>query len=138
MLSELFGMEWWKVHDEAERLEHAVSTDFEAKLLAKLGSGGACPHGNLSELEAQPAAAAEVWSACDAQIDNTYTVSGFTSATAACSSFWNTGASVQERSCGSWSATTTKPDPLHRLRHRFSRPPRLSESGLPRCFSPER
>jgi DtxR family transcriptional regulator, Mn-dependent transcriptional regulator len=39
------------VHDEAERLEHAVSPDFEAKLLAKLGRGGACPHGNLSELE---------------------------------------------------------------------------------------
>src|SRR3981189_2694203 len=51
MLAELFGMEWWKVHDEAERLEHAVSPDFEAKLLAKLGSGGACPHGNLSEVE---------------------------------------------------------------------------------------
>jgi DtxR family Mn-dependent transcriptional regulator len=51
MLSELFGMEWWKVHDEAERLEHAVSPDFEAKLLAQLGGGGACPHGNLSELE---------------------------------------------------------------------------------------
>src|SRR5215470_4041328 len=51
MLSELFGMEWYKVHDEAERLEHAVSPDFEAKLLTKLGSGGACPHGNLSELE---------------------------------------------------------------------------------------
>ena len=51
MLSELFGMEWWKVHDEAERLEHAVSPDFEAKLLAKLGKTGACPHGNLSEME---------------------------------------------------------------------------------------
>jgi DtxR family transcriptional regulator, Mn-dependent transcriptional regulator len=51
MLSEIFGMEWYKVHDEAERLEHAVSTDFEAKLLSKLGRGGACPHGNLSELE---------------------------------------------------------------------------------------
>src|SRR6185369_11958591 len=51
MLSEMFGMEWWKVHDEAERLEHAVSPDFEAKLLAKLGSGEACPHGNLSEME---------------------------------------------------------------------------------------
>src|SRR6476660_6378417 len=51
MLSEMFGMEWYKVHDEAERLEHAVSPDFEAKLLAKLGNGGACPHGNLSELE---------------------------------------------------------------------------------------
>src|SRR5579862_2560723 len=51
MLSEIFGMDWFKVHDEAERLEHAVSPDFEAKLLKKLGRGGACPHGNLSELE---------------------------------------------------------------------------------------
>lgn len=51
MLSEMFDMEWYKVHDEAERLEHAVSPDFEAKLLAKLGRGGACPHGNLSEEE---------------------------------------------------------------------------------------
>jgi DtxR family Mn-dependent transcriptional regulator len=51
MLCEIFGMEWYKVHDEAERLEHAVSTDFEAKLLARLGRGGPCPHGNLSELE---------------------------------------------------------------------------------------
>lgn len=51
MLSEIFGMEWYKVHDEAERLEHAVSPDFEAKLLTKLGAGGACPHGNLSEME---------------------------------------------------------------------------------------
>jgi DtxR family Mn-dependent transcriptional regulator len=44
-------MEWFKVHDEAERLEHAVSPDFEARLLAKLGRGVACPHGNLTELE---------------------------------------------------------------------------------------
>lgn len=51
MLSEVFGMEWWKVHDEAERLEHAVSPDFEAKLLFKLGKDGICPHGNLSEME---------------------------------------------------------------------------------------
>lgn len=51
MLSEVFGMEWYKVHDEAERLEHAVSPDFEAKLLGKLGRRGACPHGNVSELE---------------------------------------------------------------------------------------
>ena len=51
MLSEMFGMEWYKVHDEAERLEHAVSPDFEAKLLAKLGDKKPCPHGNLSERE---------------------------------------------------------------------------------------
>jgi DtxR family Mn-dependent transcriptional regulator len=46
MLHEVFGMEWYKVHEEAERLEHAVSADFEALLAAKLGRGGACPHGN--------------------------------------------------------------------------------------------
>jgi DtxR family Mn-dependent transcriptional regulator len=46
MLSELFDMEWDQIHEEAERLEHAVSPAFEAKLKEKLGEGGACPHGN--------------------------------------------------------------------------------------------
>src|SRR5882757_2353099 len=55
MLSEVFGMEWYKVHDEAERLEHAVSADFEAKLAKKLGRKGACPHGNEATPE-NPAA----------------------------------------------------------------------------------
>jgi len=50
MLVEIFGMEWYKVHDEAERLEHAVSADFERLLDQKLGPGKACPHGNLAEL----------------------------------------------------------------------------------------
>jgi DtxR family Mn-dependent transcriptional regulator len=45
MLSEVFGMEWYEIHEEAERLEHAVSPAFEAKLREKLGEGGACPHG---------------------------------------------------------------------------------------------
>jgi Mn-dependent DtxR family transcriptional regulator len=26
MLTEIFGMAWYEVHDEAERLEHAVSS----------------------------------------------------------------------------------------------------------------
>jgi len=47
MLHEIFGMEWTKVHEEAERLEHAVSADFESRLLKRLGRGGICPHGNL-------------------------------------------------------------------------------------------
>jgi DtxR family Mn-dependent transcriptional regulator len=46
MLSEVFGMEWHEIHEEAERLEHAVSPAFEVKLKEKLGEGGACPHGN--------------------------------------------------------------------------------------------
>ncbi len=49
MLTEVFGMEWYKVHDEAEQLEHAVSADFERRLLEKLGTEGACPHGNRVE-----------------------------------------------------------------------------------------
>jgi DtxR family Mn-dependent transcriptional regulator len=46
MLSEIFKMEWYEIHEEAERLEHVVSPAFEAKLREKLGEGGACPHGN--------------------------------------------------------------------------------------------
>ena len=55
MLSELFGMDWFQVHEEAERLEHAVSPAFEAKLLERLGNTGTCPHGNavLPETPAQ-------------------------------------------------------------------------------------
>jgi DtxR family transcriptional regulator, iron-dependent repressor len=46
MLTEMLGMEWYQVHDEAERLEHAVSDDMERKLIEKLGAEGLCPHGN--------------------------------------------------------------------------------------------
>ncbi len=46
MLSEVFGMSWFEVHEEAERLEHAVSPAFEKKLVEKLGHQDRCPHGN--------------------------------------------------------------------------------------------
>jgi DtxR family transcriptional regulator, Mn-dependent transcriptional regulator len=48
MLTEIFGLEWYKVHEEAEAMEHAISADFERKLAEKLGSGCVCPHGNLA------------------------------------------------------------------------------------------
>ena len=51
MLTELFGMEWYKVHEEAEQLEHAVSAEFERLLIERLGPEGACPHGNHVELD---------------------------------------------------------------------------------------
>lgn len=51
MLTEIFGMEWYKVHDEAEQLEHAVSADFERRLIEKLGAGEACPHGNRALMD---------------------------------------------------------------------------------------
>ncbi|MGA7461816.1 MAG: metal-dependent transcriptional regulator [Candidatus Korobacteraceae bacterium] len=46
MLTEIFGMAWYEVHDEAERLEHAVSPAFEKRLVEKLGHKDVCPHGN--------------------------------------------------------------------------------------------
>lgn len=46
MLTEIFAMPWYEVHEEAERLEHAVSPAFEEKLVQKLGQKDVCPHGN--------------------------------------------------------------------------------------------
>lgn len=46
MLAEIFGMPWYEIHEEAERLEHAVSPAFERKLVEKLGEHDICPHGN--------------------------------------------------------------------------------------------
>ncbi len=46
MLHEMLGMEWYKVHDEAERLEHSISEDLERRLIESLGPNGPCPHGN--------------------------------------------------------------------------------------------
>lgn len=47
MLAEMFGMPWYRTHDEAEKLEHAVSSEFESLLAEKLGRDGPCPHGNF-------------------------------------------------------------------------------------------
>lgn len=46
MLTDLLGYEWWKTHDEAERLEHAISPEMEQRLIERLGDPTTCPHGN--------------------------------------------------------------------------------------------
>jgi DtxR family transcriptional regulator, Mn-dependent transcriptional regulator len=75
MLAEMFGMEWYQVHDEAERLEHAVSPAFEAKLLEKLGSKGTCPHGNAVLPESpEQRSRRGLLLLSEAQGGNTYTV----------------------------------------------------------------
>jgi DtxR family Mn-dependent transcriptional regulator len=62
MLAEIFGMEWYKVHDEAEQLEHAVSADFERKLQEKLGPDDLeCPHGNRVGLDTPEHRRARGW-----------------------------------------------------------------------------
>ena len=46
MLVDLLGYEWWKTHEEAERIEHAMSTEMEERLARVLGDPQTCPHGN--------------------------------------------------------------------------------------------
>ena len=66
MLSEIFGMEWYKVHDEAEQLEHAVSEDFERRLQEKLGAEDfACPHGNRVAFDTPEERRARGWRLLD-------------------------------------------------------------------------
>src|ERR1700741_708314 len=46
LLVDVIGLEWEKVHKEADRWEHAISADVEEKLVALLGDPATCPHGN--------------------------------------------------------------------------------------------
>src|SRR5438874_11179484 len=46
MLVDLLGYEWWKTHEEAERIEHAMSREMEERLVEVLGDPQTCPHGN--------------------------------------------------------------------------------------------
>lgn len=66
MLAEIFGMEWYKVHDEAEQLEHAVSEEFERRLQEKLGvDDQECPHGNRVGLDTPEHRRARGWKPLD-------------------------------------------------------------------------
>jgi DtxR family Mn-dependent transcriptional regulator len=46
LLLDVIGLEWEKVHREADRWEHAISSDVEQKLVELLGDPMTCPHGN--------------------------------------------------------------------------------------------
>jgi DtxR family transcriptional regulator, Mn-dependent transcriptional regulator len=46
LLVDVIGLEWEKVHKEADRWEHAISADVEEKLVVLLGDPATCPHGN--------------------------------------------------------------------------------------------
>jgi DtxR family Mn-dependent transcriptional regulator len=45
-LTQMLGMDWDEVHDEACRLEHAISGRVEERLVAILGDPKVCPHGH--------------------------------------------------------------------------------------------
>src|SRR5437764_671838 len=45
-LTDVVGVPWDDVHEEAERLEHAMSPRFEAYVKAAVGNAATCPHGH--------------------------------------------------------------------------------------------
>ena len=45
-LTDVLGIPWDDVHEEAERLEHAMSSTLEQRMLAAIGDARTCPHGH--------------------------------------------------------------------------------------------
>jgi DtxR family transcriptional regulator, Mn-dependent transcriptional regulator len=45
-LTDVLGIPWDEVHEEAERLEHAMSPLLEERMLAAIGDAQTCPHGH--------------------------------------------------------------------------------------------
>jgi DtxR family transcriptional regulator, Mn-dependent transcriptional regulator len=45
-LTDVLGIPWDEVHEEAERLEHAMSPVLEERMLAAIGGAATCPHGH--------------------------------------------------------------------------------------------
>src|SRR5581483_3288301 len=46
LLVDVLKVPWHQVHEEAHRLEHAISDNLERHLVAALGDPATCPHGN--------------------------------------------------------------------------------------------
>jgi DtxR family transcriptional regulator, iron-dependent repressor len=54
-LTDTLGLNWTDAHEEAHRLEHALSPRVEDRLAAMLGMPSTCPHGNPIPGMARPA-----------------------------------------------------------------------------------
>lgn len=46
LLTDILGLDWVKAHQEAHRLEHAISEEVEERLAKLLHQPTTCPHGN--------------------------------------------------------------------------------------------
>jgi DtxR family Mn-dependent transcriptional regulator len=46
LLVDILGLDWAEAHEEAHRIEHAVSPLVEERIMAILGNPTTCPHGN--------------------------------------------------------------------------------------------
>src|SRR6476659_8617997 len=63
-LTDVLGIPWDEVHEEAERMEHAMSPRLEERMLAAIGDAKTCPHGHPiragERIDAVPLADVEV------------------------------------------------------------------------------
>src|SRR5438045_7254195 len=63
-LTDILGVPWDEVHEEAERLEHAMSPVLEERMLTAIGDAKTCPHGHPvnagTRIEGPPPADVEV------------------------------------------------------------------------------
>ena len=50
-LTDVLGIPWDEVHEEAERMEHAMSPRLEERMMAAIGDAKTCPHGHPIVLE---------------------------------------------------------------------------------------
>ncbi len=50
-LTDVLGIPWDEVHEEAERLEHAMSPVLEERMMEAIGDAKTCPHGHPIVLE---------------------------------------------------------------------------------------
>lgn len=46
MLAKILNLPWSRIHDEAHKIEHSISSEVETSLINKLEDPTECPHGN--------------------------------------------------------------------------------------------
>jgi DtxR family Mn-dependent transcriptional regulator len=69
-LTEALGYSWDQVHDEADRLEHVISEQFEARIAAALGDPSQDPHGDpIPALDGSLPPSQEFRSLADLELD---------------------------------------------------------------------
>jgi DtxR family Mn-dependent transcriptional regulator len=66
LLVDVLKVPWHQVHEEACRLEHAISERLEQHLVSLLGDPATCPHGNAIPGSANARATVVTWSLADA------------------------------------------------------------------------
>jgi DtxR family Mn-dependent transcriptional regulator len=75
LLTDVIGLEWSRAHEEAERLEHGISTEVAHLLMKRFGRESRCPHGvplfgGMSQLRRKHGAVR----LSEAPVDNSYEV----------------------------------------------------------------